>query len=84
MPLTIMCSHSYTIFWESTKWSQTNVHELAFSNIKNILASYIVLTHFDINAKIIVTVGVSSNGLEAILSQIGSEDEKDSLQKPFK
>ncbi|XP_026314449.1 LOW QUALITY PROTEIN: uncharacterized protein K02A2.6-like [Hyposmocoma kahamanoa] len=69
----------YDLLKKSTKWSWTTDHEEAFCKIKNILASDKVLTHFDINAKIILTVDASPNGLGAILSQVGS----DGLERPI-
>ncbi|KAL0821769.1 hypothetical protein ABMA28_005190 [Loxostege sticticalis] len=69
----------YDLLKKGTKWVWATEHEQAFSKIKHILASDEVLTHFDINAKTILTVDASPNGLGAILSQEGP----DGLERPI-
>ena len=63
----------YELLKKKTKWNWNAEHDNSFSKIKKILASDQVLTHFDPNAKLILTVDASPNGLGAILSQVASD-----------
>lgn len=69
----------YELLKKGCKWCWTKKEDEAFKSIKRYLASDEVLTHFDLNAKIILTVDASPSGLGAILSQI----DKDGFEKPI-
>ncbi|KAL0902232.1 hypothetical protein ABMA27_000152 [Loxostege sticticalis] len=60
----------YNLLQKKCKWIWTSEHQQAFTKIKNILTSNQVLTHFDRDATIILTVDASPTGLGAVLSQI--------------
>lgn len=60
----------HSLLQKGCKWNWSNEHNKAFMEIKNQLSSDQVLAHFNNNAKIILTVDASPNGLGAILSQI--------------
>nr|XP_034838819.1 uncharacterized protein K02A2.6-like [Maniola hyperantus] len=68
----------YDLLKKGVKWNWGQLHSKAFNTIKRLLASDQVLTHFNPNAKVILTVDASPSGLGAILSQIGS----DGTEKP--
>ncbi|XP_028163909.1 uncharacterized protein K02A2.6-like [Ostrinia furnacalis] len=69
----------YDLLKKGVKWHWSSVHDEAFKLIKIFLMSDQVLAHFDPQAKLILTVDASPNGLGAILSQIGS----DGLERPI-
>lgn len=69
----------YNLLQKKSKWVWTPAHQKAFDGIKKILASDQVLTHFDIEAKLILTVDASPTGLGAVLSQIC----EDGVERPI-
>ncbi|KAJ8713190.1 hypothetical protein PYW08_008494 [Mythimna loreyi] len=69
----------YDLLKKGAKWHWTAIHQNAFNEIKKCLTSEQVLTHFDPNSKIILTVDASPFGLGAVLSQVGS----DMLERPI-
>lgn len=69
----------YELLKKGSKWCWSKREDEVFNKIKTYLASEQVLTHFDVNAKIILTVDASPSGLGAILSQI----DKDGHEKPI-
>jgi hypothetical protein len=68
----------YDLLQKTCKWNWNAEHDRAFNTIKQLLVSDCVLTHFNTNAKVILTVDASPNGLGAILSQVGA----DGLERP--
>ncbi|XP_026327853.1 uncharacterized protein K02A2.6-like [Hyposmocoma kahamanoa] len=69
----------YELLKKGCKWDWNEVHDTAFREIKKVMTSEQVLTHFDSSATIILTVDASPKGLGAILSQIG----KDGVERPL-
>ncbi|CAK1588892.1 unnamed protein product [Parnassius mnemosyne] len=69
----------YHLLNKKSKWEWTSVHDDAFKKIKKYLASDKILTHFNPNAELILTVDASPTGLGAVLSQIGD----DRLERPI-
>lgn len=63
----------YSLLQKGIKWNWNAEHDRAFTAIKQCLASDHVLAHFNPDAKIILTVDASPNGLGAILSQVGAD-----------
>lgn len=68
----------YDLLHKNVKWQWSKIHDDAFCNIKKHMASNNVLTHFNPEAKLILTVDASPSGLGAVLSQIGG----DGLERP--
>lgn len=68
----------YELLKKGSKWHWSEKENEAFLEIKRRLTSDQILTHFNPDAKIILTVDASPSGLGAILSQIGN----DQLEKP--
>ncbi|XP_041970770.1 uncharacterized protein K02A2.6-like [Aricia agestis] len=60
----------YELLKKGTKWTWSQEHEHAFTEIKKRLASDRVLTHYNPSAKLILTVDASPSGLGAVLSQV--------------
>ncbi|KAJ8710409.1 hypothetical protein PYW07_009775 [Mythimna separata] len=60
----------YDLLKKGVKWTWSTLHQQAFDKIKKCLTSDQVLTHFNPNAKIVLTVDASPSGLGGILSQI--------------
>ncbi|CAK1585814.1 unnamed protein product [Parnassius mnemosyne] len=69
----------YQLLKKGIKWKWSKVENEAFDNIRKILSSEQVLTHFNPNETIILTVDASPNGLGAILSQKNSAG----IEKPL-
>ncbi|XP_026316320.1 uncharacterized protein K02A2.6-like [Hyposmocoma kahamanoa] len=69
----------YNLLKKGTRWSWEQEHSDAFKTIKSLLASDQVLTHYNQNAKLILTVDASPTGLGAILSQV----DKDGIERPI-
>ncbi|XP_046975644.1 uncharacterized protein K02A2.6-like [Vanessa cardui] len=69
----------YDLLKKGCTWNWTKIHDRAFETIKKLMTSEQVLAHFDPQAKLILTVDASPNGLGAILSQIGS----DNVERPI-
>lgn len=63
----------YDLLKKGVKWQWNDTHQNAYNNIKKQLASDQVLTHYNPEAKLILTVDAGPRGLGAILSQIGPE-----------
>lgn len=66
----------YELLRKGKKWKWSKTENEAFLGIKKILTSDQILTHFNPDAKIILTVDASPNGLGAILSQIDSDQQE--------
>ncbi|CAK1600823.1 unnamed protein product [Parnassius mnemosyne] len=62
----------YQLLKKEIKWKWSKVENEAFDNIRKILSSEQILTHFNPNETIILTVDASPNELGAILSQKNS------------
>lgn len=69
----------YGLLKKGTNWNWDKIHSEAFENIKKLMTSNQVLAHLDPNAKLILTVDASQDGLGAILSQIGA----DGVERPI-
>ncbi|XP_049866275.1 uncharacterized protein K02A2.6-like [Pectinophora gossypiella] len=69
----------YDLLKKRTKWTWDQVHMDAFKTIKKLLASEQVLTHYNQDAKLILTVDASPTGLGAILSQV----DDDGIERPI-
>ncbi|CAB3239777.1 unnamed protein product [Arctia plantaginis] len=70
----------YSLLQKNIKWHWDSIHDNAFDTIKKLLVSDQVLAHFNIDAKIILTVDASPSGLGAVLSQV---DPADGLERPI-
>lgn len=66
----------YSLLLKNAKWNWSQEHEDAFIEIKKEMASDRVLTHFDQNATLILTVDASPSGLGAVLSQLENDRER--------
>lgn len=69
----------HALLQKNTAWQWSDEHEAAIQQIKNDLMSDITLSHYDPQAKLILTVDASPNGLGAILSQVGN----DGVERPI-
>lgn len=68
-----LLSPLYKLLHKNAKWEWTVEQEEAYKKIKALLSSEKVLTHYDPDAKLILTVDASPTGLGAILSQISQD-----------